>query len=151
MTQCHNSVNHKQRTNVLKLACENAFFWIIFTFLNGTVKHFLANIKPLVCCKMCSKMFGNRTTNKTSSPKGNDRSPKSNVPRSNLISKKKYKWAMKTRGPKSNSTKLDQNQPRKGGDTIFPILSQWRLSVAMDTKSFIQSASKHYAALPHPQ
>ena len=35
---------------------------------------------------------------KTSSPKGNDRSPESNVPRSNLISKT-YKWAMETSGP----------------------------------------------------
>ena len=41
----------------------------------------------------------------TSSPKGNDRSPESNVPRSNLISKT-YKWAMETRGPKSNSSEL---------------------------------------------
>ena len=41
----------------------------------------------------------------TSSPKGNDRSPESNVPRSNLISKT-YKWAMETRGPKSNSSVL---------------------------------------------
>ena len=45
----------------------------------------------------------------------------------------------------------DQKQPRKGGDTIFPIISQWGLSVAMDTKVLIQSASKHYAAFPHPQ
>ena len=42
---------------------------------------------------------------KTSSPKGNDRSPESNVPRSNLISKT-YKWAMETRSPKSNSSEL---------------------------------------------
>ena len=27
----------------------------------------------------------------------------------------------------------DQKQPRKGGDTIFPIIIQWGLSVAMDT------------------
>ena len=40
-----------------------------------------------------------------SSPKGNERSPEYNVPRSNLISKT-YKWAMETRGPKSNSSKL---------------------------------------------
>ena len=42
---------------------------------------------------------------RTSSPKSNDRSPESNVPRSNLISKT-YKWAMETRGPKSNSSEL---------------------------------------------
>ena len=41
-------------------------------------------------------------------------------------------------------------QPRKGGDTISPIISQWGLSVAMDTRVLIQSASKHYAAFPHP-
>ena len=45
----------------------------------------------------------------------------------------------------------DQKQPRKGGDTIFPIISQWGISVAMDTRVLIQSASKHYAAFPHPQ
>ena len=33
--------------------------------------------------------------------------------------------------------------------TIFPTVSQWGLSVAMDTKVLIQSASKHYAAFPH--
>ena len=45
----------------------------------------------------------------------------------------------------------DRKQPRKGGDTIFPIISQWGLSVAMDTRVLIQSASKHYAAFPHTQ
>ena len=33
----------------------------------------------------------------------------------------------------------------------FPIISQWGLSVAMDTRVLIQSASKHYAVFPHPQ
>ena len=42
-------------------------------------------------------------------------------------------------------------QLRKSGDTIFSIISQWGLSVAMDTSVLIQSASKHYAAFPHPQ
>ena len=42
-------------------------------------------------------------------------------------------------------------QPRKGGDTIFPIISQWGLSDAMVTRVLIQSASKPYAAFPHPQ
>ena len=37
-------------------------------------------------------------------------------------------------------------QPRKGGDIIFPIISQWGLSVAMGTRVLIQSASKHYVA-----
>ena len=36
----------------------------------------------------------------------------------------------------------DQEQPRNGGDTIFPIISQWGLSVAMDTRVLIKSASK---------
>ena len=50
---------------------------------------------------------------KTSSPKGNDRPPESNVPRSNVVSSKGS----------------DQKQPRKGGDIFFPlffpIISQW--------------------------
>ena len=29
---------------------------------------------------------------------------------------------------------LDQKQPRKGGDIVFPIISQWGLSVAMVTR-----------------
>ena len=45
----------------------------------------------------------------------------------------------------------DQKQPRKGEDTIFPIITQWGLSVALDTRVLIQSASKHYAAFPLPQ
>ena len=45
----------------------------------------------------------------------------------------------------------DQKQMRKGGDTIFPIINQWGLSVAMDTRVLIQSASKHYTAFPYPQ
>ena len=136
---------------------------------------------------------------------------------------KTYKWAMETRGPKSNSSKLlclswlpatltiiqskmnelawrhhfpiislweifktsraansvvsgpiwpkfelvwdfmhvlltckykkDQikKQQRQGGDIIFPIISQWELSVAMETRVLIQSAPKPYAAFPHPQ
>ena len=42
----------------------------------------------------------------------------------------------------------DQKQPRKGGDIVFPIISQWGLSVAMETRVFIQSAPKLYAAFP---
>ena len=30
----------------------------------------------------------------------------------------------------------DQKQSRKGGDIIFPIISQWGLSVAMESQSF---------------
>ena len=40
----------------------------------------------------------------TRSPKDNDRSPESHVPRSNVVFSK---WS-------------DQNQPRKDGDIIFP-------------------------------
>ena len=46
--------------------------------------------------------------------------------------------------------RIGREQIRKGGDTIFPIVSQWGLSVAMDTRVLIQSASNHYAAFPHP-
>ena len=37
---------------------------------------------------------------------------------------------------------------RKGGDIVFPIISQWELSVAMETRVLIQSAPKPYAASP---
>ena len=40
----------------------------------------------------------------------------------------------------------DQKQGGKGGDIIFPIISQWGLSVAMETRVLIQSAPKPYAA-----
>ena len=46
---------------------------------------------------------------------------------------------------------MDQKQQRKGGDTTFPIISQWGLSIAMDTVFLIQLASKHYAAFSIPQ
>ena len=46
---------------------------------------------------------------------------------------------------------LDQKQPRKGGDIVFPIISQWGLSVAMETRVLIQSVPKHYAAFPPSQ
>ena len=49
-------------------------------------------------------------------------------------------------------TKVKQQykkQRRKGGDTIFPIISQWGLSIAMDTKVLIQSAPKMHP-FPHP-
>ena len=44
----------------------------------------------------------------------------------------------------------DQKQPRKGGDIIFPIISQWGLSVAMETIVLIQYAPKPYTAPPPP-
>ena len=53
--------------------------------------------------------------------------------------------------PASMETGLDQKQPRKGGNIVFPIVSQWGLSVAMETRVLIQSASKPYTAFPPPQ
>ena len=44
-----------------------------------------------------------------------------------------------------------KKQPRKGGDIVFPIISHWGLSVAMETRVFIKSASKPYAAFLQPQ
>ena len=44
----------------------------------------------------------------------------------------------------------DKKQPRKGGDIIFPIISQWGFSVAMETRVLIQSAPKPYAAFLYP-
>ena len=72
---------------------------------------------------------------------------------------------METRGPESNSSellclswlpatlmmiwlKMNQKQPRKGEDIIFPIISQWGISGAMETRVLIQSAPKRYAAFP---
>ena len=43
-----------------------------------------------------------------------------------------------------------KKQPRKGGDIIFPIISQWGLPVAMETRFLIQSAPKPYAAFLQP-
>ena len=57
-------------------------------------------------------------------------------------------------GIESNQEKVegwDRKQPRKGGDTFFPIIHQLGLSVAMDIRVLIQSDSKHYAAFPHSQ
>ena len=50
---------------------------------------------------------------------------------------------------KYKKDRINSNR-EKGGDIIFPIISQLGLSVAMDTRVLIQSASKHYAAFPHP-
>ena len=44
-----------------------------------------------------------------------------------------------------------KKQPRKGGDIIFPIISQWGLSVVMETRVLIQSAPKPYAAFLPPK
>ena len=40
---------------------------------------------------------------------------------------------------------------KKRGDTIFPIISQWEISVAMVTTVLIRSALKPNAAFPHPK
>ena len=44
-----------------------------------------------------------------------------------------------------------KNNREKGGDIVFPIISQWALSVAMETKVLIQSVPKPYADFPPPQ
>ena len=69
-------------------------------------------------------------------------------------------WSVVRSGRNSNSSEIlcmsslpacikrsDEKQPRKGGDIVFPAISQWRLSVAMETSILIQSAPKLYAAL----
>ena len=45
---------------------------------------------------------------------------------------------------------LLKKQQRKGGDIVFPIISQWALSVAMETRVLIQSVPKPYAAFLPP-
>ena len=47
--------------------------------------------------------------------------------------------------------RIGSKQPRKGGDIVFRIVSQWGLSVAMEIRVLIQSAPKPYAAFPLPQ
>ena len=46
--------------------------------------------------------------------------------------------------------KSDKKQKRKGVDIVFPIISQWVLSVAMETRVLIQSVPKPYATFPPP-
>ena len=41
----------------------------------------------------------------------------------------------------------DKEQPRKGGDIIFPIISQWGLSVAMETRTLDPVDSKTLRSL----
>ena len=45
--------------------------------------------------------------------------------------------------------KSDKKQQRKGGDIVF-LISQWALSVAIETRVLIQSVPKPYATFPHP-
>ena len=40
---------------------------------------------------------------------------------------------------------------REKVDIVFPIISQWEISVAMETTVLIQSAPNPYAAFPLPQ
>ena len=62
----------------------------------------------------------------TSSPKGNDRSPESNVPRSNLIKKNRTHPSFNACSCYMKVSKgSNQNQQRKSGNTIFPIISLW--------------------------
>ena len=50
---------------------------------------------------------------------------------------------------KFKNDQIKNNQEKV--DIIFPIISQWGLSVAMETRVLIQSAPKPYAAFPPPQ
>ena len=47
--------------------------------------------------------------------------------------------------------RIGSKTTEKGGDIVFPIISQWGLSVAMETRVLIQSAPKPYAAFAPPQ
>ena len=49
--------------------------------------------------------------------------------------------------------KKDQvkNNREKVQTSFSPIISQWGLSIAMETRVLIQSTSKHYAAFAQPQ
>ena len=44
-----------------------------------------------------------------------------------------------------------KNNREKGGDIVFPIISLWEFSVAMETRVLIQSAPKLYAAFLLPE
>ena len=44
-----------------------------------------------------------------------------------------------------------KKQPRKGGDIVFPIISQWGLSVAMETQSFEPICPKTLCSLSPTQ
>ena len=46
--------------------------------------------------------------------------------------------------------KFDED-PIKNDVAIFPIISLWELLVAVETRVFIQSAPKPYAAFPPPK
>ena len=50
-----------------------------------------------------------------------------------------------------NKKGSDQKQPRKRDDALFPIITLWELSVAMETRVLILTASKPKAAFPPPQ
>ena len=51
---------------------------------------------------------------------------------------------------KYKKDRIKKKQSRKGGDIIFPIISQWGLSVVLET-SFNPICPKPYAAFPPPQ
>ena len=51
------------------------------------------------------------------------------------------------RWAKNDRTK---NNREKVATSFFPIISQWGLSVVMETRALIQSAPKPYTAIPHP-
>ena len=43
-----------------------------------------------------------------------------------------------------------KNNREKGLDIVFPIMSQWALSVAMETRVLIQSTPNLMQPFPHP-
>ena len=44
-----------------------------------------------------------------------------------------------------------KNSREKSGNTVFPIVTLWELSVAMETRVLIRSGSKPNAAFPSPK
>ena len=47
--------------------------------------------------------------------------------------------------------RIKNNREMIEADIVFPIISQWGLSVAMETRVLTQSAPKPYAAFPRSQ
>ena len=44
----------------------------------------------------------------------------------------------------------DEKQPRKSGNTVFPIITLWELSVAMETEFCSDLAQNLMQLFPHP-
>ena len=52
---------------------------------------------------------------------------------------------------KYEKDRIKNNGKKNGGDIVFSIISQWGLSVAMETRVLNQSSPKPYAPFPQPQ